>query len=255
MFAAQHGLNVRADPPPPPLQRPEYGSALILHIAAVCALLPDSRPGTQSADRLDPTNVVDRFLDLERDHHRLYRDTNNLHHTTVKAFGDLATGEAGRYLVETAVAAATLTGAATPGQACHLVTTALGIDAQQAQRIAYWLRDLYPPPTEAAACSVLHPLQPDLLGEELVIRVLRRQLDHGLPPERLLPFAVVGTSSEAQTQRMLTVLLRAAGGRRTRGIGVSTAPGHRPGYRRPRVRALRVRLRTDRLAAPPRARA
>ncbi|MBA2322803.1 MAG: AAA family ATPase, partial [Pseudonocardiales bacterium] len=98
-FALQHGLTVRADPPRPPLQRPEYGSALMLHIAAVCALLPDSRPGTRSAVRLDPANVVNRFLDLERDHHWLYCDTTTLHHTTETTFGKLATGEAGRYLV------------------------------------------------------------------------------------------------------------------------------------------------------------
>jgi len=56
----------------------------------------------------------------------------------------------------------------------------------------------------------VHPLQPDLLGEELVVRVLRRQRDSGLPPDQLLPFTLIATSSEAQIQRMLTVLIRAA---------------------------------------------
>ncbi|MGH8571191.1 MAG: AAA family ATPase, partial [Gammaproteobacteria bacterium] len=112
-FADQHGLKIRTDPPVPPLHRPEYGSALMLHIAAVCALLPGSGPGAGSTSQLDPTKVIDRFLDLERDHHWLYRDdAENLHHTTERAFGNLAVGEAGRYLVEVAVTAATLIGAA-----------------------------------------------------------------------------------------------------------------------------------------------
>ncbi|HEU0086059.1 MAG TPA: tetratricopeptide repeat protein [Pseudonocardiaceae bacterium] len=210
-FADRHGLSVSAEPLTPPLQRSEYGSALMLHIAAVCALLPGSGPGTESAQRLDPTKVIDRFLDLERDHHWLYRDTHaNLHHATTQAFADLATGEPGRYRVETAVAAATLTGAATLVEACELTTTALGVEPSRAELIARWLRDLYPPPTETVTGSILHPLQPDLLGEELVTRVLRRQLDDGETQDRLLPFALIGTSSETQTQRMLTVLIRAA---------------------------------------------
>ncbi|MGH3903176.1 MAG: hypothetical protein ACRDTE_03130 [Pseudonocardiaceae bacterium] len=209
-FADRHRLTVSAGPPAPPLQRPEYGSALMLHIAAVCALLPGSGPGSESVERLDPTKVIDRFLDLERDHHWLYRDATNLHHTTAGAFGNLATGEAGRYLVETSVTASTLTGAANEVQACQLTATALGVEPQQAKPIAYWLRDLYPPPTEILTSSILHPLQPDLLGEELVARVLRRQLASGIPTDQVLPFALLGTSSEAQTQRMLTVLIRAA---------------------------------------------
>ncbi|MGH3980952.1 MAG: tetratricopeptide repeat protein, partial [Pseudonocardiaceae bacterium] len=209
-FAEQHRLNVSGEPLTPPLQRPEYGSALMLHIAAVCALLPGAGPGAASTSQLDPTKVIDRFLDLERDHHWLYRDAENLHHATARAFGDLAAGEAGRYLVETAVAAATLTGAANLVEAHKLTTITLGIEPLQAEPIACWLRDLYPPPTETPTGSILHPLQPDLLGEELVTRVLRRQREDGAPQDRLLPFALVGTCSEAQTQRMLTVLIRAA---------------------------------------------
>ncbi|MGH3913094.1 MAG: trypsin-like peptidase domain-containing protein, partial [Pseudonocardiaceae bacterium] len=156
-FAYQRGLPVSATPATPPLQRSEYGSALMLHIAAVCALLPGSGPGTTTADRLDPTKVVDRFLDLERDHHWLYRDGTTLHPGTAQAFGSLAEGEVGRYLVETAVTAATLTGAANAAQACELTTAALEVDQHQAKRIAYWLRDLYPPPTEASTGSILLP--------------------------------------------------------------------------------------------------
>jgi hypothetical protein len=230
-FAAQHRLRIRADPPTPPLARPEYGSALMLHIAAVCALLPDSRPGTRPAERLSPSNVVERFLDLERDHHWLYRDANTLHHSTVMAFGDLATGEAGRYLIEATVAAATLAGAASHEQACQLLTTALGIELRRAERIAYWLRDLYPPPTETPTSGILHPLEPDLLGEELVARVLRRQLDHGLPEDQVLPFTLAGVSSEGQTQRMLTVLIRAAERHSWIAELLTTSPGGKPSGR------------------------
>ncbi len=159
-FARQRSLPVSATPATPPLQRPEYGSALMLHIAAVCALLPGSGPGTASADRLDPTKVVDRFLDLERDHHWLYRDGTTLHPGTAQAFGSLAEGEVGRCLVETAVTAATLTGAAHEAQACELTTAALEVDQHRAKQIAYWLRDLYPPPTEASTGSILHPCNP-----------------------------------------------------------------------------------------------
>ncbi|HEU0087848.1 MAG TPA: tetratricopeptide repeat protein [Pseudonocardiaceae bacterium] len=244
-FAEQHRLPVAADPPTPPLQRPEYGSALMLHIAAVCALLPAAGPGTRSADRLDPAKVVDRFLDLERDHHWLYRDGERLHSGTAQAFGALADGEAGRYLVEAVVAAATLTGAANEVQACQLAATALNVDPQRAERIGYWLRDLYPPPAEASTSSILHPLQPDLLGEELVARVLHRQLDSGLPTEQLLPFVLITTSSEAQIQRMLTVLIRTAE-RHARIADLITSPGDDVTGRQPGGLLTRVLRRITR---------
>jgi hypothetical protein len=142
-FAADRSLTVRDTPARPPLYRPEYGSALLLHIAAVCALLPEAGPGGGPAPQPDSSKVIDQLLDLERNYHWLYQDADQtLYPATSEAFGDLARGRAGRWHLETLVAAATLTGAATHYEAQQLVTTTLGATGR-AEEIALWLHDLY----------------------------------------------------------------------------------------------------------------
>ncbi|WP_250291936.1 S1 family peptidase [Frankia sp. CiP1_Cm_nod1] len=222
LFAENHDLPFVADPPVPSLNREEFGSALMLHIAAACALLPISRPGEDrrgsSPAVIRGADLLGRILDIERDHHWLYQKigTQTLYRPTEEAFGSLAHGLAGPGNVETAVAAATLAGAANLKEAVPLVRAALGLpeDGPRARQIARWLHDLYPSAEDSDGW--LPPLQPDLLGEELVARVIRRAVDDDCDPltttlpYRLLQQPVGSPPTDDQVRRMLTVVSRAA---------------------------------------------
>ncbi|WP_322748677.1 MULTISPECIES: tetratricopeptide repeat protein [unclassified Frankia] len=219
-FAENHRLPFVADPPVPSLARDEFGAALMLHVAAVCALLPASRPGEdghRSPAQERGADLLGRLLDLERDNHWLYLDVGGqtLYRPTEEAFGSLAQGSDGYRTVEAAVAAATLAGAATLNEAVLVLCAALDLpDRRQATRIARWLHDLYPPAEDRNGW--LPPLQPDLLGEELVARVIRQTVtEDGNPLTTTLPFRILqqpagSQPTDDQVRRMLTVLSRAA---------------------------------------------
>ncbi|WP_322755187.1 tetratricopeptide repeat protein, partial [Frankia sp. Cas3] len=219
-FAESHRLPFVADPPVPSLARDEFGAALMLHVAAVCALLPASRPGEDGHRSPAPERGADllgRLLDLERDNHWLYQNVGGqtLYRPTEEAFGSLAQGSDGYRTVETAVAAATLAGAANLNDAVLVLCAALDLpDRRQATRIARWLHDLYPPAEDRNGW--LPPLQPDLLGEELVARVIRQTVtEDGNPLTTTLPFRILqqlagSQPTDDQVRRMLTVLSRAA---------------------------------------------
>ncbi|MFE0205339.1 hypothetical protein [Streptomyces sp. NPDC058985] len=207
-FADQHELAVAADPVMPPLDHTDYGAPLMIHIAAVCSLLPAA---AATGDEFQPEHVIDRLLDLERDHHWLYAADYELSAETKTAFRDVAEGPAGARRVEDVVAAATLFGAADRYTAARLVEAALGNQARliDVGAVADWLRDLYPPVSGSEVPSHIAPLQPDLLGEELVLRVLNRQRADGLPEPERMPYAVLRNGvDQAQARRLLTVLLR-----------------------------------------------
>ncbi|MCK9877274.1 trypsin-like peptidase domain-containing protein, partial [Frankia sp. Ag45/Mut15] len=225
-FAATRGLPFVPDPAPPSLlEKGEFGSALMLHIAAVCALLPTASPGQHprpngpSRPPAQPraADLVGRILDLECRHHWLYSDdaASKLYPATREAFHQHADGPEGRRLVELAVATATLFGAANRHEATTVLSAALALkNPLETNPIARWLHDLYPPADSTDGW--LPPLQPDLLGEELVARVLHQALvDDRLPATRTLPFQVLtdeqaGPPTAEQVQRMLTVLTRTA---------------------------------------------
>jgi tetratricopeptide (TPR) repeat protein len=163
-------------------------------------------------DQPSASDLVNRLLDLESERHWLYEDpiAQRLYKPTRDAFGDLAQGDCA--VVETAVAAATLVGAPTLWAAVQTMTRALEVDQARARNIACWLHSLYPPMNTASEVGWLPPLQPDLLGEELVARVIRRQLAEGTPPDQLLPCRILsgGVQSLApvQVHRLLIVMIR-----------------------------------------------
>jgi tetratricopeptide (TPR) repeat protein len=211
-FAAAHGLVLTSQPSVPDLSGTDLGSALMLHVAAVVSLLPVAGQPLYSADRPSASDLINRLLDLERERHWLYQDlaTKRLYQPTQDAFGDLSHGDSA--IVETAVAAATLAGAATPWAAIQMLARTLEVDPPRARSIARWLHDLYPPSSASPQTGWLPPLQPDLLGEELIARVIRRQLSEGTPSDRILPACVLGSGpdllDDTQVYRLLTVIIR-----------------------------------------------
>ena len=222
-FAIEHGMTVADPSDVPDLSVPDLGSALMLHLAAVASLLPPAGRPLNPAEPTSASDLINGILDLECQRHWLYAGTAppRLYRPTEEAFGGLAgtDKDKGAY-VEIAVAAATLAGAPTAHAARQLLTRALGVSPVQARAIASWLHDLYPAGEANQGETWLPPLQPNLLGEELVARVIRRQQDDGDPPSQLLPRQILGSAPDSlaagQILRMLTVMIRA--GIRHRGI-------------------------------------
>ncbi|MBK8075385.1 MAG: tetratricopeptide repeat protein [Kineosporiaceae bacterium] len=217
-FAAVHAMPLADPATEPDLADADLGSALMLHLAAVVSLLPAAGPEREPNRGASAGNLVNRVLDLEAERHWLRRPEPLSCIRRPGSVGDLGDGP-GVAVVETAVAAATLVGAASRSEATAVIRVALGVDAHRAAAIADWLHDLYPTPE--AGAGWLPPLQPDRLGEELITRVMRRQRDDGIADDDLLPHtllrAVHGGSitarhglGPAQIHRLLTVLLRAA---------------------------------------------
>jgi Trypsin-like peptidase domain len=211
-FADRQGLAV-ADPPiPPDLSGSELGSALMLYIAAIVSLLPVAGQPLKPTEQPSASDLINRLLDLERERHWLYEDpvAERLYRPTRDAFGDLAQGDC--VAVEMAVATATLVGAPTLWTAMQTIKRALEVDNARARSIARWLHNLYPPTDTTPEPEWLRPLQPDLLGEELVARVIRRQMAEGTPTGRLLPCSILSNGlrslAPVQVHRLLIVMVR-----------------------------------------------
>ena len=227
--ASARGMTVADPPVAPDLSGAAFGSALMLHVAAIVALLPPVGGALKPGEQPSATDLINRILDLEAERHWLYADspTARLYRPTEVAFGDLAHDPTA---VETAVAAATLAGAPTAYDATRLVTRALEVDQARARIVARWLHNLYPQPEGGSEDTWLPPLQPDRLGEELVARVIRRQQADGTPPGQLLPRRILGSRPDSlaavQVHRLLTVMIRT--GSRDRDIAdlLADAGGH-----------------------------
>ena len=227
-FAVTHGLEVADSPTVPDLSGVDLGSALMLHVAAVVSLLTPAGWPPEAAGRPLASDLINRILDLECERRWLYESAaaGRMYRPIEEAFGDLARGDCSA--VETAVAAATLAGAPTLHAAMQLITCALDVEQARARKIARWLHQLYPDAEVGPDATWLPPLQPDLLGEELVARVIRRQLAEGTPPAQLLPRKLMrgdpGLLAPTQLRRLLTVLIRS--GSRDRGIADLVADGN-----------------------------
>ena len=214
-FAARHGMTVADPPAVSDLSVADLGSALMLHVAAVTSLLPPAGRPLDPAEPPSASDLINRILDLECQRHWLYADvaTARLYRPTEEAFGDLARSSGGGDVVETAVAAATLAGAPTAYAAGQLLTRVLDVPPAQARAIGGWLHDLYPAAEASPETTWLPPLQPDLLGEELVARVIHREHRNGVPPGQLLPRRILGSSPDSlaasQIRRLVTVMFRA----------------------------------------------
>jgi tetratricopeptide (TPR) repeat protein len=172
----------------PDLTDPKYGVVLNVHLAALAAVLEAEQP-SQSVRSSDP---VARVLDHEQ---RYWYDA-------ARAAGLAQTYE--QVDLDRAVAAATLCGADDETQAVALLRRIPNLsDTAQVVRLARLIRRLYPSRT-----GYWGPLQPDLLGEELVAAVTADPVVPGGPAG--VPIALLIEASEQQVARALTVLARAA---------------------------------------------
>jgi hypothetical protein len=173
----------------PALADPAYGLVLNVHMAALAAVL-EAATGDGQTDRSgDP---VARVLDHEQRY---------WHHSAQAA----GLGEVYEQVdLDRAVAAATLCGAQDEAQAVELLGRIPNLPApDQRVRLARLVRRLYP-----SRSGYWAPLQPDLLGEELIAQVTSDPVTAGGPAGILA--ALLADATDQQIQRALTVLARAA---------------------------------------------
>ena len=170
----------------PDLAEPSFGSVLVLHMAALAALL-SAEPGTADDAPQGATDVSSYLLGHER---RYWEGTAR------RAGLD----RLGAAMLRHCVAAATLCGAATEDEAIGLLC---GIGQlrdsppQERRPVARWLATLYPHPTH-----FIGPLQPDRFGEDLISEVVSEA------PQLIA--SLIERSAPGQIYRALTVLDRAA---------------------------------------------
>jgi hypothetical protein len=168
---------------PPDLLQGRYGNPLTLQLVALLRLLdPDlplgqgPAPGRGAPER-----------DLLTHHERKYWQ-----HTAPQQLRP--------QVLDQAVTAATLCGAATPAEARALLVVLPGLSGQPENAViavSNWLRELYPAPPGQAWGA----LQPDRVGEHLVAATLTDD-------PRILP-ALLGAAGAAQRYQAVTVLARA----------------------------------------------
>jgi hypothetical protein len=179
-FAAARGAPA-GDARAPDLSAPAFANLLLIHIAALLSL--DGPAGR-------PLGAEELFGQLiGREAARYWRPQ--------AAAARLALADP---VLERAVAVATLVGAADQEEAAAALAAIpnLAGDGQRAARhdAADWLHALYPGP------DYLNPLEPDLVGEALVARLLLALPD--------LAGDLLSGAAEGQVARALTVLNRAA---------------------------------------------
>ncbi len=183
-FAHESDKAVPANPPVPDLAEQGFERVLYLHMAALSAL--DGLAIGSAADALAQTlNHERRFWKEQVEELRLDR---SLTEAVLAAFGR-------------AVAALTLLGGAAtePEARAHLGRVLDGFPTRSdlLAAILLRLRNLY-----GGTARFIEPLQPDLLGEELVAEVLRGDI-------RLLEKVLAGAAIE-EGRALLTVLTRLA---------------------------------------------
>ena len=165
--------------------------ALVVHAAALLAVL-DRQTDTAAANGLagGPDEVIGRLLGHEA---RYWQQSQGRY--------GLALGPA---LRDRVVTAGTLIGADDEASAARLLARIDDLaDPHLRGRAARWLHDLYPPADpDTAAGQWIGPLQPDLLAEHLVVRVLTSQPG--------LTRALIADLGEQRASRALTLLARAA---------------------------------------------
>ncbi|MBB3080113.1 trypsin-like peptidase domain-containing protein [Streptomyces violarus] len=185
-FADRLGMDPATVQPPPDLGESRYGLTLTLHMAALAALLDAA---ADDGDKPDPhprwRDPAVRVLDHERAYWRRAAAALGL--------------ELGAEVLDQVVAVATLYAPADRDAANRLLAH-LGDLADQPQlvrsRCLAWAAQLHP------GDRPLPPLQPDLLGEEHVARVLRQT--------PAVVDALASVAEEDEVRQALRVLGRAA---------------------------------------------
>jgi Tetratricopeptide repeat len=172
---------------PPDLLQGRYGNPLTLQLVALLRLLDPDLPLGQgpAPGRGGGAGAPER--DLLTHHERKYWQ-----HTAPQRLQP--------QVLDQAVTAATLCGAATPAEARALLVVLPGLSGQPENAViavGNWLRELYPAPPGQAWGA----LQPDRVGEHLVAATLTDD-------PRILP-ALLGAAGAAQRYQAVTVLARA----------------------------------------------
>ena len=185
-FSFQLGLKIPKDLPVPDLSRSEFERVLYLHMAALTAL---------QGERIE---TADGLLKQTLAHERQFWYDN------ASIFGSQRTLMSNAF--ESVMAAVTLIGGVTNLDAVSLTPRILKespIEPREAFSISITLIALYAGPRdEKENRTVVEPLQPDLLGEELVAEALSRD-------EGLLGRVLDGATPE-EAYSTLTVLTRLA---------------------------------------------
>uniref|UniRef100_UPI0011804F30 tetratricopeptide repeat protein n=1 Tax=Streptomyces sp. gb14 TaxID=1827753 RepID=UPI0011804F30 len=184
--------------PPQRLREGAYGNALTLHMTALADLLdtaqphPTNRTDDEDEDE-DAQDVEDRLLDHESRYWKASATTHGL--TPALSINAL----------ETALAAAHLTGAADRDQADLLWRRLPALADQPHDRrntVTAWLATLYPPTPAAPGEPPWGALQPDRLAE--------RHTGRTLEANPRLADQLLDGADDTQTEQLLTVYSRAA---------------------------------------------
>ena len=167
---------------------------LAVHAAALLAVLDQCSSGHVARA---PKRMADALRGLLRHEERYWEQSQAARNLELEL-----------ELARRVVAAGCLVGADSEAAASKLLAVIpdLADSAQRRGQVARWLHDLYPVPEAVPAQKEprewIGPLQPDLIGEQLVVSVLTRQPD-------LVPALFTGLTGKRAT-RALTVLARAA---------------------------------------------
>jgi hypothetical protein len=167
-----------------------HAPVLVVHAAALLAVL-DHQSGQPPSQDERGADVIAGLLRHEARYWARSQASYGL------ALGPVATRRT--------VAAGTLVGADDEESAIRLLAAVDELaDPAIRGQAARWLHDLYPPEpgSTAAASEWIAPLRPDLVAENLVLTVLRDQLQ--------LTQALTGDLTERRAGRALTLLARAA---------------------------------------------
>ncbi|MFE6835113.1 hypothetical protein ACFVFI_09810 [Streptomyces sp. NPDC057705] len=184
--------------PLPRLDQEAYGNALTLHMTALADLLdttelPTTAPGGDHPDvvaRPGAADVEDRLLSHESRYWRQIAASLRL------------TPGLSLPTLETALAAAHLTGAADREQAdqlWHQLPVLADQTRDRRNRVTTWLSTLYPPTTAPVPWGAL---QPDRLAE--------RHIGRTLDADPTLADYLLERADQTQTERLLTIYSRAA---------------------------------------------
>jgi tetratricopeptide (TPR) repeat protein len=189
-LSAFAGLREISCPPAHPRLAGQSAVVLVVHAAALLAVLDAEVATTSVSMRQSSDDVLSRLLS----HERRYWQQSLSSRLAVPLDPDVT---------ERVVAVGCLVGAPDQESALQLLTAIPDLaDEQLRGTVARWLHDLYPPTDGAAEQEWIGQLRPDLIAERLVVTVLDKH------PE--LVSRLFASLDESRATRALTVLARAA---------------------------------------------
>ncbi len=179
-----------------------FDNALVLHMTALSMLLSTRATSTEPPVR---DELIETMLEREADYWM----------QTSRDAGLMIDG----VVQQRSIGVATLVSAHSEREASELLRAVPDLaDAshQERRRVARWLRDLYPPGDEVGAdageaetARWFSPLQPDLLGEALVARVLPDVLDDAVETSSIID-GLLARITQTHAVELLSTLNRSA---------------------------------------------